>query len=198
MPCLVSLHSSGTSLAAQWLRLHASNARVMGSIPDLATKIPHAAWSKTKTKTKKPLLLMEKSAWSWQWRPHSLVPLWLSRWIRLSPLVRLQTESLLFPGRVKKGMWMPKSQCQNSLHLVAVKGERKSWGSFSDVNCSQEMAMLPFTPSSLEPAQTLNGPHSTAQHVVWQSWAHSMAFSGAQDLTGRLPGEQGRRVSEDG
>ena len=142
-------------------------------------------------KKKNTLLLMEESAWSWQWRPHSLVPLWLSMWIRLSPSVTVQTESLLFPGRVKKGMWMPKSQCQNSLHLVAIKGERKSRGSFNDVNCFQEIAMLPFTPSSLEPAQTLNGPHSTAQHVVWQSWAHAMAFSGAQDLARQLPVEQG-------
>ena len=30
----------GTSLVVQWLRLHASNARVMGSIPGLGTKIP--------------------------------------------------------------------------------------------------------------------------------------------------------------
>ena len=50
MPCLKSLHSSGTSLEAQGLRLHASNTKVMGSIPDPATKIPHAAWSKKKKK----------------------------------------------------------------------------------------------------------------------------------------------------
>ena len=34
----------GTSLAVQWLRLHASNAGGTGSIPGQGTKIPHAAW----------------------------------------------------------------------------------------------------------------------------------------------------------
>ena len=34
---------SGTSLAVQWLRLHASTAGGMGSIPGRGTKIPHAA-----------------------------------------------------------------------------------------------------------------------------------------------------------
>ena len=33
----------GTSLAVQWLRLHASTAGGMGSIPGRGTKIPHAA-----------------------------------------------------------------------------------------------------------------------------------------------------------
>ena len=33
----------GTSLAVQWLRLHAPNARGMGSIPGWGTKIPPAA-----------------------------------------------------------------------------------------------------------------------------------------------------------
>jgi len=33
---------TGTSLVVQWLRLHASNARDMGSIPGQGTKIPHA------------------------------------------------------------------------------------------------------------------------------------------------------------
>ena len=32
----------GTSLAVQWLRLHASNAGGMSSIPGQGTKIPHA------------------------------------------------------------------------------------------------------------------------------------------------------------
>ena len=31
-----------TSLAVQWLRLHASNAGVQGLIPDWGTRIPHA------------------------------------------------------------------------------------------------------------------------------------------------------------
>ena len=39
---------SGTSLGVQWLRLHASNAETMASIPDWGTKIPHAVWPKKK------------------------------------------------------------------------------------------------------------------------------------------------------
>ena len=40
----------GTSLAVQWLRLHASNAGGMGSIPGLGTKIPmlHSMVKQTK------------------------------------------------------------------------------------------------------------------------------------------------------
>ena len=34
----------GTSLAVQWLRLRAPNARGMDSIPDQGTKIPHIMW----------------------------------------------------------------------------------------------------------------------------------------------------------
>ena len=37
---------SGTSLAVQWLRLHAPNAGGTGSIPGWVTKISHAAWRK--------------------------------------------------------------------------------------------------------------------------------------------------------
>ena len=33
-----------TFLAVQWLRLHASNAGGVGSIPCQGTKIPHAVW----------------------------------------------------------------------------------------------------------------------------------------------------------
>ena len=33
----------GTSLAVQWLGLHASNAGGVGSVPGRGTKIPHAA-----------------------------------------------------------------------------------------------------------------------------------------------------------
>ena len=40
----------GTSLAVQWLRLCASNARGTGSIPGWGTKIPHAAWHGQKIK----------------------------------------------------------------------------------------------------------------------------------------------------
>ena len=36
--------TQGTSLAVQWLRFCASNAKVLGLIPDSGTKIPHAGW----------------------------------------------------------------------------------------------------------------------------------------------------------
>ena len=36
--------SFGTSLAVQWLRLHASTAGHTGLIPGRGTKIPHAVW----------------------------------------------------------------------------------------------------------------------------------------------------------
>ena len=35
---------TGTSLVVQWLRLHASTAGGMGSIPGWRTKIPHVTW----------------------------------------------------------------------------------------------------------------------------------------------------------
>ena len=38
----------GTTLVVQWLRLHASTAGYMGLIPDLRTKILHAAWHNQK------------------------------------------------------------------------------------------------------------------------------------------------------
>ena len=38
------VQDSGTSLAVQWLRLCASNAKGVGSIPGWGTKIPHAIW----------------------------------------------------------------------------------------------------------------------------------------------------------
>ena len=37
-----SKQNLGTSLAVQWVRLHAANAEGMGSIPGQGTKIPHA------------------------------------------------------------------------------------------------------------------------------------------------------------
>ena len=40
----------GTTLAAQWLRLHTSNAEVMGSMPDWGIKISHATWRGQKNK----------------------------------------------------------------------------------------------------------------------------------------------------
>ena len=44
----------GTSLAIQWLGLHASNVEDTGSIPGWGTKIPHTMWPKKK---KKPFIL---------------------------------------------------------------------------------------------------------------------------------------------
>ena len=43
----------GTSLVAQWLRLCASNASGVGSIPGQGTKTPHATKHDQKTRTKK-------------------------------------------------------------------------------------------------------------------------------------------------
>ena len=42
--CDKKKRASGVSQVVQWLRLHASTAGGMGSIPGLGTKIPHAAW----------------------------------------------------------------------------------------------------------------------------------------------------------
>ena len=42
-----------TSLAVQWLRLHASTARGTGSIPGRGTKIPHAMQCSQQLKKKK-------------------------------------------------------------------------------------------------------------------------------------------------
>ena len=50
----------GTSLAVQWLRRRASNARGMGSIPGGGTKIPHAVWCDQKSIRKKKKELGEK------------------------------------------------------------------------------------------------------------------------------------------
>ena len=47
---LVSRSNGGTSLAVQWLRLHASTAGGVGSIPGWETKIPHAARCRQKKK----------------------------------------------------------------------------------------------------------------------------------------------------
>ena len=46
----------GVSLVVQWLRLHASNAGGMGSIPGQGTKIPHASRPKKKKLKKKKYL----------------------------------------------------------------------------------------------------------------------------------------------
>ena len=42
--------SFGISLVAQWLRLHASSAGGVGSIPGWGTKIPHSVWHGQKKK----------------------------------------------------------------------------------------------------------------------------------------------------
>ena len=70
IPQLLSVHNleanyfikniRGTSLAVQWLRLCASNAGGVGSIPGAGTKIPHALRPK-KEKRKKPELKLETS-----------------------------------------------------------------------------------------------------------------------------------------
>ena len=43
-------YNPGTSLVVQWLRLHASIAGGMGSIPGQGAKIPHAVWHGQKQK----------------------------------------------------------------------------------------------------------------------------------------------------
>ena len=43
----------GISLVVQWLRLHASTAEGLGSIPGQGTKIPHAVWYGQKKKKMK-------------------------------------------------------------------------------------------------------------------------------------------------
>ena len=49
----VNSKDSGTSLAVQWLGLHASTARGMGSIPGRGTKILHATPRPKKKKKNK-------------------------------------------------------------------------------------------------------------------------------------------------
>ena len=44
-------------MAVQWLRLRASNAGDMGSIPGQVTKMPHAAWRYTPPPTHKNVKL---------------------------------------------------------------------------------------------------------------------------------------------
>ena len=46
------IQNRDTSLVVQWLRLSASNARGMGSIPGQGTKIPHAMWHSQNKQTK--------------------------------------------------------------------------------------------------------------------------------------------------
>jgi len=51
----------GTSLAVQWLRLHASNARGVSSLPGQGTKCPHAA-AKKKMHRQKKMKIFRKTA----------------------------------------------------------------------------------------------------------------------------------------
>ena len=44
----------GTSLVVQWLRLQASNAEDVGSIPSQGTKIPHSGATKSHAATTEP------------------------------------------------------------------------------------------------------------------------------------------------
>ena len=55
MEMKVSLEAgdAGTSLAVHWLRLRASTAGAIGSIPAQGIKILHAAWCSQKKKKKK-------------------------------------------------------------------------------------------------------------------------------------------------
>ena len=50
----------GTSLAVQWLRLHASNARGKGSIPGRGTKTPRVARRGQEKKRKKKFIYIFK------------------------------------------------------------------------------------------------------------------------------------------
>ena len=146
MPCLKSLHSSGTSLEAQWLRLHASNAKVMGSIPDPATKIPHAAWSKKKkTKTFTPyggkcMILTVKTPQFGSTLTFRVNPFESSCQgsDRKPPLSRTGEE-----GNVNAKVTM--SELAPS---VAIEGERKSWGSFSDVTVPRKWPCCPSPPQA--------------------------------------------------
>ena len=49
-PQWIKIAALGTSLAVQWLRLHAPNAGDTGLIPGRGTKMPHAAWRSQKKK----------------------------------------------------------------------------------------------------------------------------------------------------
>ena len=69
----------GTLLVAQWLRLQASTAGGMGSVPGQGIKIPHAAWWSQKVGGKK-WMRMIKSIPSICWNPCFSYPVcwWLS------------------------------------------------------------------------------------------------------------------------
>ena len=58
--CMLKFFHAGTSLAVQWLRLHASNAGGTGSIPGWGTKIPHPTCCGLKNKKKPKIFSMLK------------------------------------------------------------------------------------------------------------------------------------------
>ena len=60
------LRDIGTSLAVQWLGVHASTARGMGSIPRRGAKIPQAGWHGQKRKPKRHLQGWDSVAWGLQ------------------------------------------------------------------------------------------------------------------------------------
>ena len=62
-------NNSGNSPAVQWLRLHASTAGSMGSIPGWGTKISHATWHGQKEKNSIPIVRhapLLSLLWGWQ------------------------------------------------------------------------------------------------------------------------------------
>ena len=61
----------GTSSEVQWLRLHTSTARGVGSIPGWGTKIPGALWQKRRKNLKKEIKELKK------WR--DIMCLWIGR-----------------------------------------------------------------------------------------------------------------------
>ena len=50
LTCGIWKKGTGTPLAVHWLRLYASTAEGMGSIPGWGTKIAHAVWPSQKVK----------------------------------------------------------------------------------------------------------------------------------------------------
>ena len=61
----VKTNEQGISPVVQWLRLHASNAGGMGSIPGQGTKIPHASQcGQIEKKKKEPQLMSTLKVWS--------------------------------------------------------------------------------------------------------------------------------------
>ena len=62
---LIKVHDLGTSLVVQWLRLPASNAGSMSSIPGRGTKIPHAAQRGQKINQYFKILFLKFKTYLW-------------------------------------------------------------------------------------------------------------------------------------